>query len=345
MLGRRFSHVFSAVSLTGAFGGLLATAIFQLDGACGIVGWRWIFIVEGSLTALLGLASLAIIADYPVNARWLSERERAYILLVNEADRAQLAAEPFDRKQILSAFKDWRVYVWGLVFISTNGPSYSIVLSLPSVVAGLGYTGVHATLLACPPYAFGLLLVLTFGWSVDRHGHRYFQFAFACGMALLALVVLVVVQSLAVRYAMFFLVMFMLVPISTTWGWLSGNVAGVNKRAAATGIALSFGNIGGAIAGQIYREEWAPRYVQGHAVNVGYYVLALLSGGVLWWSYRRDNLRRDRLELADSGSTAGEKDGRVVEMHEVAMAHRAGTMLGERLGDSGDRHPKFRYLL
>ncbi|EJD40791.1 MFS general substrate transporter [Auricularia subglabra TFB-10046 SS5] len=340
MLGRRFAYLFTAVSITGACGGLLATAIYQLDGVRGIAGWRWIFIVEGALSALVGVAAFLLMADYPASARWLDGRERAYVLLANEADRAQLAAEPFERGQILSAFRDWRVYVWGVVFLCTNAPSYSVILSLPSVVAGLGYTGVHATLLACPPYAFSLLLVLAAGWSVDRHGHRYAHHAAACALAIIALVVLMVVESLAERYAMFFLVMFMLVPISTTWGWLSGNVAGANKRAAATGFVLSVGTIGGAISGQVYREEWAPRYVRGHAVNVGFYTLALLAGGVLWWSYRRDNMRRDKLELGDGGAVS-DKDEGVVEMREGV----GGTMLGERLGDLGDRHPKFRYLL
>ena len=101
------------------------------------------------------------------------------------------------------------------------------------------------------------------------------------------------------------------------WAWLSSNVAGSNKRAAATGFIFSFGNCGGVVAGQIYRAQWAPRYVQGHAVNVGCYVLALLAGFVVWWSYRRDNELRDK--------AAG---------HRVV---RDGNMLGDDLGDLGDR--------
>ena len=90
-----------------------------------------------------------------------------------------------------------------------NAPVYSIILSLPSVVSGLGYTGIHATLMACPPYGLGLVVVLLFGWSIDRHGHRYFHLATACSIVLIALVVLMTADSLRVRYGMFFLVMFM----------------------------------------------------------------------------------------------------------------------------------------
>jgi hypothetical protein len=115
------------------------------------------------------------------------------------------------------------------------------------------------------------------------------------------------------------------VPIAVIWAWLAGNVAGANKRAAATGLIFSFGNIGGAISGQLYRVEWAPRYVQAHAINLGCYILALGAGTVLWYSYKCDNMRRDALE--------------------EEQRERGGNMLGERLGDLGDRHPHFRYTL
>jgi hypothetical protein len=116
---------------------------------------------------------------------------------------------------------------------------------------------------------------------------------------------------------------FMFVPISVIWSWLAGNVAGSNKRAAATGVIFSSGNIGGAVAGQIYRAEWAPRFVRGHAVNFGCYAVALIAGTALWWSYKRDNQLRDE-------KAAAELEGRGVKLD--------GTMLGQRLGDLGDRY-------
>jgi hypothetical protein len=44
-LGKRVAIFFSATSLAGAFSGLLAAAILNMDGKGGKAGWAWIFIL------------------------------------------------------------------------------------------------------------------------------------------------------------------------------------------------------------------------------------------------------------------------------------------------------------
>lgn len=46
----RTAILYSGSQIGNAFGGLFALAILQLEGAHGIEGWRWLFIVEGIMS-------------------------------------------------------------------------------------------------------------------------------------------------------------------------------------------------------------------------------------------------------------------------------------------------------
>jgi MFS family permease len=74
---KRFAVYISAAILSGAFGGLLAGAITEgLNGKYGIAGRRWLFIVEGALTAGWSIIASFILLDFPANSKRLTPRER-----------------------------------------------------------------------------------------------------------------------------------------------------------------------------------------------------------------------------------------------------------------------------
>ena len=52
--GLRMAIFFSAATAAGAFGGLLARGITEMDGLAHIRGWAWIFIIEGLVTIATG---------------------------------------------------------------------------------------------------------------------------------------------------------------------------------------------------------------------------------------------------------------------------------------------------
>lgn len=83
---KRFSFFFSSTSLAGAFGGVLASGIGKMHGMRNYLGWRWIFILEGTLTAVVSVACFFLIADFPEEVKWLNEEERNFI-------RAKLAKD------------------------------------------------------------------------------------------------------------------------------------------------------------------------------------------------------------------------------------------------------------
>lgn len=62
---RRLSVFYSAAALAGAFSGILAYGISFMDGTGGLEGWRWIFILEGILTVVVGASLHWTLPDSP----------------------------------------------------------------------------------------------------------------------------------------------------------------------------------------------------------------------------------------------------------------------------------------
>lgn len=59
------SLLFSGSQLGNAFGTLLARAILELDGAHGLAGWKWLFIVEGVATVGLAIIFATFLPNLP----------------------------------------------------------------------------------------------------------------------------------------------------------------------------------------------------------------------------------------------------------------------------------------
>lgn len=81
-LALRTAVLYSGLVLATAFSGLIAAGVFSgLDGARGIPGWGWLFIVEGAGSFLAAIIAFILLPDYTDSktgsGRWLlTERER-----------------------------------------------------------------------------------------------------------------------------------------------------------------------------------------------------------------------------------------------------------------------------
>ncbi|KAK4224025.1 putative transporter [Podospora fimiseda] len=89
-LAKRMGFYHSCQALGSMMSGALQVAILEtLEGKFGIRGWRWLFIINGIMTLLIGAAGFFMIPDYPKlpnpRAFWLSQ------------DHASMATERLDR--------------------------------------------------------------------------------------------------------------------------------------------------------------------------------------------------------------------------------------------------------
>lgn len=117
-LGIRAAIFFSAAALAGSFGGLLAAAIALMDGIGGKRGWAWIFILEGLATVLVGLVSYWMVHDFPDEATFLTEQDRARVIRRLKVDGQSSAEhEEFKMAYFWASVKDWKTWAFAVIYM------------------------------------------------------------------------------------------------------------------------------------------------------------------------------------------------------------------------------------
>ena len=138
---RRFSFFFSSTTLAGAFGGLLAAAIGKMNGMRGYSSWRWIFILEGTLTCVVAIIFFFVIPNFPEDAKWLTVEESAYIKARLQADQGRSAAErSIGLRDVANVFKDFKVFLGGFMYFGLIVPAYGYAFFAPGIIKTYGYS-------------------------------------------------------------------------------------------------------------------------------------------------------------------------------------------------------------
>ncbi|KAI9440614.1 MFS general substrate transporter [Lactarius indigo] len=289
--GIRAAIFFSAASVSGAFGGLLAAAISNMDGVGGKPAWAWIFILEGLATVVAGAASFFIIQDFPDTARFLSEAERsAVIRRLQDDDQFSAAGEKYKLRNVISSLTDWKTWLAIGIYIGCDMPLYAFSLFLPTIIHQVctrgsvssslvlnkvfltGYLGFQATpanLLTVPVYAFACIITCLVGFLADKFQRRgVFNIGFSC-LGGLAYIILIVSKSAALSYVAVYVATCGIYPLireiqspseltfvcnaANTVAWVSNNVEGSYKRSVSLAMVISFGNINGAVSSNVVR--------------------------------------------------------------------------------------------
>ncbi|KAJ6561201.1 MFS general substrate transporter [Mycena vulgaris] len=323
---RPIAFYFSAATLAGAFGGLLAFCIEKMNGLGGLHGWSWIFLLEGLLTVIIALVSFRAMLDYPSTATFLTPDEREHLMDVLRRDTA---GEPshFEMKFVWDTLRNPKSWLQALIYIGITVPVYSFTLFLPTIIHALGFSATNAQLLTIPPYAAGCLSTIAFGALSD---HTRARGPFVAGLSLLGIagyILLLATDAVtqpAVGYAGCVIAAVGIFPaIPLTLAWSAGNAGGSLHKAVIFALIGMLGNLGGICASFVYRTEDSPRFLLGHGVVIGFLCMAFMGSLFATILYRRLNQAKEGL--------CAEKD---VALHRKAEFSALGI-------DS----PVFRYVL
>lgn len=183
--GRITALFMTAVPLSGVIGSPLSGWILErFDGVHGMAAWRWLFLLEGLPTALVGLVVLLALTDGIEKAGWLSDEEKGLLRRNLETDEPSVAAHSFR-----DALGEARVWILSLIYFGVVMGLYGVGFWLPSLVEATGVeSALHIGLLSAIPYAAASVVMVLLGWSADRFRERRWHIAAPCVVGAMGLV-------------------------------------------------------------------------------------------------------------------------------------------------------------
>ncbi|KEY72947.1 hypothetical protein S7711_07910 [Stachybotrys chartarum IBT 7711] len=274
---KRFAVFMSAAILSGAFGGLLAGAITGgLEGAHGLRGWRWLFIVEG--VATVGFAAIAafILLDFPANSKRLTPREREIAMARLMEDNVTVRDEEHKvgkRKSFMLALKDWRTHGFILGYMVIVGSS-TLTYFYPTLVNGLGFTStVQAQYMTVPIYAFAFVCTVAAGIVGDKFPHlRGLIIAGWLCFSMITSIVVCVVHDFTARYVLLVLMAAGLwASNAMSLSFASSTFASMDAEVRAIALALmnGMGNLAQIYGAYLFPTSDRPQYTMGFGVISG----------------------------------------------------------------------------
>ena len=247
-LALRIGYLFVSAAIAGSMGGLLAYGIGYMDGVAGLRGWRWIIIIEGIPTVILGIAIWFWFADTPDTAFYLSEEERNLMELRRSRQVGHTkSSDMMHKKDVYAGLKDWKIWVFSIGQFGGDMILYGFSTFLPTIIGQLGHwTTAQVQALTIPCYALGAISYLIVAYLSDRTQKRaIFPVVFGL-IATAGYAILVSTAPGGVKYFGCFLIAAGLyVVVGIPLAWLPSNNPRYGKRATATGLQLTIGNTAG----------------------------------------------------------------------------------------------------
>ncbi|KAL7917199.1 major facilitator superfamily domain-containing protein [Trichoderma austrokoningii] len=282
----RMVFFYAAVSLAGAFSGLLAYAIQMMDGVAGLQGWRWIFILEGIFTVFLSFFIWYLLPDSPSTAPFLTTEEREFIVLRLEQDtgsgRGKVTNnDKVNKRQVIAGLTDWKV--WAAV-----------------------------QLLTIPIYVVAMICTVANAMASDYYRQRtpFILLGISVGIAgFTALLAIPHPQLPGLTYGMLFLatsgIYMSLVP---TLCFVANNLAPSSKRAVGMAHLICMGNLGGIAGSNIFLSKEAPHYWTGYGFILGIDCLAFITCLAMRCALMQSNAKRDQMTENDIREQCGSTD-------------------------------------
>jgi MFS family permease len=172
---KALSMFFMAIPMAGILGGPLSGWILHtFQGAQGLAGWKWLFMLEALPSLLLGVAIFLYLDNGVASAKWLSNDEKALLTRNVECDRTAAT----EHVSIRAFVRDRRLWLMAGIYFCVVLGQYGLTFWLPTIIRRTGVADpLWVGVLTAIPYICAIVALPLLGGSADRRRERRFHLA------------------------------------------------------------------------------------------------------------------------------------------------------------------------
>jgi len=240
--GRANAYVLMFAPLGGMITAPLSGVIID------VLDWRWLFIIEGMLSVVVMVFWWFTISDRPEEAKWLSARERDYLVTeLNREREALKALAPVQRAPLKEVFLNGSIRKLIIINFFYQTGIYGYTLWLPTILKNLtGGDMSSVGMLAIIPYIGTMLGILAMSVLSDRTGkRRMFIVLPLCGFAACLAASVTVSHNIWASYGFLVGAGFFLQAATSAFWTIPGKVTTPEVAGSARGVINGLGNLGG----------------------------------------------------------------------------------------------------
>ena len=237
----------TSFGIAGVVGGPIAGFIMsRMEGVGSLTNWQWLFLLEGIPSVLAGFLVILYLPEKPINANWLSTKEKQAVSQALEAENKD-ASKHSSLRAALSSPKVWLCAAIYFCVVSGNA---TIAFWSPSIIKELGVAGnLQIGLISAIPFIAGTIAMVLNGIHSDKSGERRMHCAIATLLASIGLILtgFFLGNAVVALCALTLAAIGILAAFPVFWSLPAAFLTGT---AAAGGIALinSIGNLAGFVA-------------------------------------------------------------------------------------------------
>ncbi|KAK6388653.1 hypothetical protein LTR65_007326 [Meristemomyces frigidus] len=311
-LSVRLSFFWTTSDVTVVIASFMAYGLLQMEGVNGMEGWRWLFLIEGLITLVIGLASFFLMPASAVQTKtwfrpkgWFSDREVSVVVnrvLRDDPSKGdmhnRMGITPSSLWAAICDYDMWPIYLIGLVvYIPYNPPSTYLTLSLKN----LGFSTLHTNLLSVPCELAAAFTLLGLTWLSEKVGERSFICSFQNWWILPCLIALRwwpganLTSEAWNTYALITILLSYPYCHAIVVAWASRNSGSVRTRSVSAAFYNMMVQTGNIVASNIYRTDDKPLYHRGNSILIALNFLAIALFALTKWYYVSRNKRREQV--------------------------------------------------